>query len=293
MHQTSYFPYGLPMHGLSSNPQYNRLMYNGNELQTDHALNIYDFNARQQDPQTGRFWAIDPLAESYASISPYAFCAGDPINSADPTGCYIQPVIYDNDILDQRGTGGGGYGTTNYRIANFNAGPSNAQINSYLEAKSSNYAPFQGTLSQYIALMSGSLGGTKFYGAQAVEYLVYGNVATVKVDGVIAGEFEDGTPATVGGTSLSSANQQGSLGSDFDNWGANFWTMVTLYANWLVGDNQSFTFKNDATANSFRNAAGIVKARDEYYTIVKLMETLVLVYKDYFWKVDLTQLNNL
>jgi len=88
--QTSYFPYGLPMHGLSSNPQYNRLMYNGNELQTDHALNIYDFNARQQDPQTGRFWAIDPLAESYADISPYTFCAGDPINSADPTGCYVE-----------------------------------------------------------------------------------------------------------------------------------------------------------------------------------------------------------
>jgi len=125
--QTSYFPYGLPMHGLSSNPQYNRLMYNGNELQTDHALNVYDFNARQQDPQTGRFWAIDPFAESYASISPYTYCAGDPINSADPTGCYIQPIIYDND-LDQRGTGGGGGGLSNYRIANFNAGPDYGKI---------------------------------------------------------------------------------------------------------------------------------------------------------------------
>ena len=37
-------------------------------------------------PDVGRFTTIDPMAEKYYSISPYAYCADNPIILIDPTG---------------------------------------------------------------------------------------------------------------------------------------------------------------------------------------------------------------
>ena len=47
--------------------------------------NIYDSFARFQNTY-GRFMSIDPKAESFYHISPYAYCAGDPVNLVDPDG---------------------------------------------------------------------------------------------------------------------------------------------------------------------------------------------------------------
>ena len=47
--------------------------------------NIYDSFARFQNTY-GRFMSIDPKAESFYHISPYTYCAGDPVNLVDPDG---------------------------------------------------------------------------------------------------------------------------------------------------------------------------------------------------------------
>ena len=52
-----------------------------------HGLNMYDYGARQQDPAVGMFTSMDPLCEKYYNISPYSYCAGNPIRYVDPTGC--------------------------------------------------------------------------------------------------------------------------------------------------------------------------------------------------------------
>ena len=58
----------------------------GELLQTVNGLNLYDFHARWQDHATGRFTTQDPLAEKYYALSPYTYCAGNPIMLIDPTG---------------------------------------------------------------------------------------------------------------------------------------------------------------------------------------------------------------
>ena len=45
-----------------------------------------DFGARLYDPRTAAWLSQDPLSEKYYSISPYAYCAGNPVNLADPDG---------------------------------------------------------------------------------------------------------------------------------------------------------------------------------------------------------------
>ena len=79
----------------------NRKGYNGNELQNKEfsdgsGLELYDFNARTYDQQTGRFIQIDPESEEadQESWSPYHFTLDNPINHSDPDGTNPIPIIY-------------------------------------------------------------------------------------------------------------------------------------------------------------------------------------------------------
>jgi RHS repeat-associated protein len=60
--------------------------YNGKELDRTNGLNFYDYEARSYDPTLMRFTTIDPLAEKYYSISPYAYCLNNPVKFIDPDG---------------------------------------------------------------------------------------------------------------------------------------------------------------------------------------------------------------
>ena len=79
-----YYPYGSRF---SAGGGDNRFLYTGKELNPDSAL--YDFHARLMSPATGRFVTLDPDAEKYRSVSPYAYCAGNPVNLVDSDGKVI------------------------------------------------------------------------------------------------------------------------------------------------------------------------------------------------------------
>ena len=58
-------------------------------------MNLYDSGARFQ-ANTGAFLSADPMAEKYYGISPYAYCAGNPVNLVDPEGKKVQIFYTEN-----------------------------------------------------------------------------------------------------------------------------------------------------------------------------------------------------
>ena len=86
---TNYYPFGTPFaeEAGNTNPDLQNHKYNGKEYDTMHGLNTYDYGARQYNSLLGRWDRIDPLCEKYYSVSPYAYCANNPILLIDPDGC--------------------------------------------------------------------------------------------------------------------------------------------------------------------------------------------------------------
>ena len=85
--RTQYYPSGLPWASNTVDyPSIQSHKYNGKEFVEMHGLDTYDYGARGYYPAMGRFMTVDPLAEKYYSISPYAYCAGNPVNRIDPDG---------------------------------------------------------------------------------------------------------------------------------------------------------------------------------------------------------------
>jgi RHS repeat-associated protein len=91
--QKGYYPFGMEISQFSTGTGTNRHWYNGKELQDDLNLYWYDYGARLYDPQLARFHTIDPLAEDYYNLSPYGYCAGNPIAYRDENGEWINLVV--------------------------------------------------------------------------------------------------------------------------------------------------------------------------------------------------------
>ena len=76
----------------------------GNIWSGENSLDLYDSHARFYDSMIGRTTSQGPLAERYYEMSPYLWCAANPIKIGDKNGMYLKgidgnPVFFDNKPL--------------------------------------------------------------------------------------------------------------------------------------------------------------------------------------------------
>ena len=83
---THYYPYGGIIGGIDKNPNFQHYKYAGKELTRTYGLEWYDVCARQYDPVVPSWNSIDPMAEKYYWLSPYSYCANNPVKFVDPDG---------------------------------------------------------------------------------------------------------------------------------------------------------------------------------------------------------------
>ena len=86
----------------------NKIKYNGKELQSKEfsdgsGLELYDYGARLQDPQLGRWWVQDKFTDVYVALTPYHYAANNPIKIIDEAG-HILHDTKGNIIATSNGT---------------------------------------------------------------------------------------------------------------------------------------------------------------------------------------------
>ena len=82
--------------GVQSDPYY-RHHFSGKEDQKEFNVPYTDFGARQYSTSIRRWMVPDPMSEKYYDVSPYVYCAGDPVNYVDEKGWeadLYQTILY-------------------------------------------------------------------------------------------------------------------------------------------------------------------------------------------------------
>ena len=87
----NYYPFGSEMKmqdpAQMAGDTWQPYRFTSKELDNQNGLNWYDFGARWFDVAGVPMWtSVDPLAEDNPNVTPYLYCAGDPINKFDPDG---------------------------------------------------------------------------------------------------------------------------------------------------------------------------------------------------------------
>ena len=92
----SYYPFGLQQKGIgltaNSSLHNYKNTFQKQELNEDLGVGLYEFKYRMDDPQIGRFWQVDPLADKYVYNSTYAFSENKVTGAIELEGLEILPV---------------------------------------------------------------------------------------------------------------------------------------------------------------------------------------------------------
>ena len=99
LQQNDYYPYGERHGNAQLTAGSNRWQFSGKENQQALGYNAYDFGARFYNHL--QWTTMDPMAEKYYGLSPYAYCAGDPVNMVDPEGLDIYEIDSEGRLVNR------------------------------------------------------------------------------------------------------------------------------------------------------------------------------------------------
>ncbi len=74
--------------------------YKFNSKELDDETGLYYYGARYYNPTLSIWGSVDPMSDKYPSMSPYLYCAGNPVILVDPDGKEIEIT----EILNKDGT---------------------------------------------------------------------------------------------------------------------------------------------------------------------------------------------
>ena len=100
-----YLPYGEQYLDQRTPGYHERFTFTGKEK--DEETGYGYFGARYMDHELMTMWlSVDPLADKYPNISPYAYCVWNPIKLVDPDGMDTIKLYLDNGTIDRQNADG-------------------------------------------------------------------------------------------------------------------------------------------------------------------------------------------
>ncbi|EHQ41278.1 RHS repeat-associated core domain-containing protein [Myroides odoratus] len=127
-HYYGYLPFGELMVEHNNSNYDNVYKFNGKEL--DEQTGYYYYGARYYDPTMSIFLSVDPHAEKYPNINPYVYVANNPIMFIDPDGRDIR--IYYTRARDTNGNAI--HGSWVFNGENAASAPKNQFVRDFLDA---------------------------------------------------------------------------------------------------------------------------------------------------------------
>lgn len=79
-----YFPFGETFVEENVGSFFTRYKFNAKEQ--DNESDLYYYGARYYDPKTSVWLGVDPMADKYPGLSPFVYCANNPVILVDPDG---------------------------------------------------------------------------------------------------------------------------------------------------------------------------------------------------------------
>ena len=193
--EVDYYPFGLTFNSYSrENSVSNKFKFQSQEHIDDLGLNWDQFKYRNHQPDIGRFFNVDPLAEKYVYNSPYAFAENRVVDGRELEGLEWMPVNGQGNQVTPTSSEISSYTWSGYTNVTT---PTGAPYASSTPETIFSYAP-EGTVSQgaVMGTQSGVEGAT-FYSVNenqqgATEFSALTNSA-MEFNGAMNGNTAEGT----------------------------------------------------------------------------------------------------
>jgi RHS repeat-associated protein len=90
-----YLPFGEPLVDQRSTTWSSRYTFSGKERDSETGYSY--FGARYYHPDPSIWLSVDPMSDKYPNLTPYAYCANNPVISIDPNGMDTINITYNSN----------------------------------------------------------------------------------------------------------------------------------------------------------------------------------------------------